>query len=159
MKNFVKFLLCVILFGVSGIALSEEIRLIEQLNTDEIESMGLDKLSHDELRRLSDWIYKVESVEKIAVAEASPKPVDLSKDDFVPLNRDVVIKTTIDGKFSGWSGKTTFKLSNGQVWQQRLSGRWRFEAESPSVEIKKNVFGYYVMRVADKKAVGVSRIK
>ncbi len=159
MKSFVKFLFWVISFGVSGAALSDEIRLIEQLNTEEIESMGLDKLSDDELRRLSDWIYKVESLKKTAVAEASAKPIEAPKDDFVPLNRDVVIKTTIDGKFSGWSGKTTFKLSNGQVWQQRLSGRWRFEAESPSVEIKKNVFGYYVMRVADKKTVGVSRVK
>jgi len=77
----------------------------------------------------------------------------------VDLERNQTIKATIKGKFSGWSGKTIFKLSNGQVWRQRIKGNWRYRAESPSVEIKKNFMGYYVMRVDDKKSVGVSQIK
>jgi hypothetical protein len=45
------------------------------------------------------------------------------------------------------------------VWRQRLKGRWRYISDSPSVVIKKNFMGYYVMRVDDRKSIGVKRIK
>ena len=34
-------------------------------------------------------------------------------------------EATIQGRFSGWSGKTVFPLDNGQVWRQRHGGRYR----------------------------------
>jgi len=65
----------------------------------------------------------------------------------------------IKGEFSGWSGKTRFHLSNGQVWQQRLPGRWKAHLESPRVRIEKNLFGYYKMTVVEQdRGIGVTRV-
>lgn len=121
---------------------------------------GLNKLSDDELSRLAKWIIDRDSNE-VVLENLSETPVkkEVAEEIASPLNDNEIVKATIKGKFKGWSGKTVFKLSNGQVWRQRLSGTWRHTADSPSVEIKKNFLGYYVMRVADKKAVGVTRIK
>ena len=132
------------------------------LSQEKFDQMGLSKLSDRELSELYQWIksgeYEESLAEKppidtvqVALNQSAPKVVD--------LERNQTIKATIKGKFSGWSGKTIFKLSNGQVWRQRIKGNWRYRAESPSVEIKKNFMGYYVMRVDDKKSVGVSQIK
>ena len=121
---------------------------------------GLNKLSDDELSRLAKWIIDRDSNE-VVLDNLSDTPVkkEVAVEIARPLNDNEIVKATIKGQFKGWSGKTVFKLSNGQVWRQRLSGTWRHTADSPSVEIKKNFLGYYVMRVADKKAVGVTRIK
>ena len=138
------------------------------MSTDEYEDMGLDKLSNDELARLSKWILgqKSKPLELRVVENKVPKQTEetpslkpkIESEETRPYDNQI-IKTTIDGLFKGWTGRTVFKLSNGQIWRQRLKGSWRFEAESPEVEIKKNFMGYYIMRVADKKAVGVIRIK
>jgi hypothetical protein len=132
------------------------------LSQEKFDQMGLSKLSDRELSVLYEWIKSGEFEEpvaekpsidtvQVALDQSAPKAVD--------LERNQIIKATIKGEFSGWSGKTIFKLSNGQVWRQRIKGKWRYRAESPSVEIKKNFMGYYVMRVDDKKSVGVSQIK
>ena len=127
---------------------------------EEYRRMGLSKLSVDELSRLSRWIVARDSNEVVLdnlIVTSLKKEVaaDMSRS----LDDNEILKATIKGEFKGWSGKTVFKLSNGQIWRQRLSGSWRHSADSPSVEIKKNFLGYYVMRVADKKTVGVTRIK
>jgi len=37
----------------------------------------------------------------------------------IPVRRvQDVIESRIDGEFKGWDGKTSYKLQNGQVWQQ-----------------------------------------
>ena len=66
------------------------------------------------------------------------------------------------GDFSGWSGKTTFILDNGEVWQQRRadSVRRTKRITNPEVRITKNLMGYYVMEIpAAKVKMPVTRIK
>ena len=164
MNNITKFIVGITMLLVTHVAYSDaEVADIKNLLTQEkFDQMGLSKLSDRELSVLYDWIKSGEFEEPVAekpsidtvqaaLNQSAPKAVD--------LERNQTIKATIKGKFSGWSGKTIFKLSNGQVWRQRIKGNWRYRAESPSVEIKKNFMGYYVMRVDDKKSVGVSQIK
>ena len=164
MKNITKFIVGITMLLVTHVAYSDaEVADIKNLLTQEkFDQMGLSKLSDRELSVLYDWIKSGEFEEPVAekpsidtvqaaLNQSAPKAVD--------LERNQTIKATIKGKFSGWSGKTIFKLSNGQIWRQRIKGNWRYRAESPSVEIKKNFMGYYVMRVDDKKSVGVSQIK
>ncbi len=70
-----------------------------------------------------------------------------------------VYKTRIVGEFRGWYGDTIFRLENGQTWRQRLSGKWFHKADSPEVEISKNVMGYWVLRVVgEDRSVGVVRV-
>jgi len=164
MDNLTKFIIGITMLLVTHVAYSDtKVADIKNfLSQEKFDQMGLSKLSDRELSELYQWIKSGEFEEslaekppidtvQVALNQSAPKVVD--------LERNQTIKATIKGKFSGWSGKTIFKLSNGQVWRQRIKGNWRYRAESPSVEIKKNFMGYYVMRVDDKKSVGVSQIK
>ena len=164
MDNLTKFIIGITMLLVTHVAYSDtKVADIKNLLSQEkFDQMGLSKLSDRELSELYQWIKSGEFEEslaekppidtvQVALNQSAPKVVD--------LERNQTIKATIKGKFSGWSGKTIFKLSNGQVWRQRIKGNWRYRAESPSVESKKNFMGYYVMRVDDKKSVGVSQIK
>lgn len=45
------------------------------------------------------------------------------------------IESRIDGEFKGWAGDTTFKLQNGQIWQQAAYGYSVTFADSPRVSI------------------------
>ena len=164
MNNITKFVVGITMLLVTHVAYSDtEVADIKNLLSQEkFDQMGLSKLSDRELSELYQWIKSGEFEEslaekppidtvQVALNQSAPKVVD--------LERNQTIKATIKGKFSGWSGKTIFKLSNGKVWRQGSKGNWRYRAQSPSVEIKKNFMGYYVMRVDDKKSVGVSQIK
>jgi hypothetical protein len=65
----------------------------------------------------------------------------------------------IVGPFSGWSGKTVFTLSNGQVWRQRTGSDYRHTAKGQTVAVKKNFMGYWTLTVLSSgRTVGVRRI-
>ena len=118
----------------------------DELSEENFETLGLRKLSENELRELSKWIENYKT---------SPNFEEVTAD----IEEDYFLVSAIDGNFEGWSGSTIFRLKNGQIWQQRLSGKWKYNKQSPSVRIKKNFFGYFVMRVDDRKSIGVKRIK
>lgn len=57
-------------------------------------------------------------------------------------------ETRIVGDFDGWSGHTTFKLENGQVWQQNGGDSYYGDLQhSPRVKIYPGVLGSYWMDV------------
>tara|TARA_B110000503_G_C7063871_1_gene377870 strand:+ start:274 stop:762 length:489 start_codon:yes stop_codon:yes gene_type:complete len=162
MKNSKKIIIgCLILLG-SQIAYSDGDLddLSSEMTAAEFNQMGLSKLSDSELARLYQWVKIRESREPIRDRLTVVKAEQPSSQQRIdqPSNKQT-ITTSIEGAFEGWTGATLFRLSNGQVWRQRLKGRWRYKTDSPSVEIKKNFMGYYVMRIDDKKSIGVTRIK
>ena len=120
--------------------------LEDELSEENFETLGLRKLSANELRELSKWIENYKT---------SPNFEGVTAD----IEEDYFLVSAIDGNFEGWSGSTIFRLKNGQIWQQRLSGKWKYNKQLPNVRIKKNFFGYFVMRVDDRKSIGVKRIK
>jgi hypothetical protein len=70
------------------------------------------------------------------------------------------IRSRYVGEFTGWDGKTVFRLENGQVWQQNESGRMSWKATSPMITIKRGFMGSYVLRVEGvNKTVRVKRIE
>jgi len=71
----------------------------------------------------------------------------------VPVNRVYdVIESNIDGKFEGWKGKTQYRLTNGQIWQQ-VEYKYEYKyAFRPEVIIC-NVNGEYIMSVEGSRAV------
>jgi len=122
---------------------------------------GLDKLSAEERRALDEWIAhytgrEIEETVAVKVAEVrrlevAPQPRDLTADRIVAV---------ITPPFEGWSGKTTFTLDNGQVWRQRLEGRYRYTGTDTRVTIRKNFVGFYVMTLeATGRSIGVERIR
>lgn len=76
----------------------------------------------------------------------------------IPVSRAYdVIESRIDGEFKGWSGNTSYKLTNGQIWKQaHYSYEYRY-AYRPIATIC-NINGVYVMSV-DGLQAEVKRIK
>lgn len=73
--------------------------------------------------------------------------------------RDEPFEAEIVGPFSGWSGKTVFTLSNGQVWRQRSGSNYRHTADGQAVAVKKNFMGLWTLTVLSSgRTVGVYRI-
>ena len=73
--------------------------------------------------------------------------------------RDEPFEAEIIGPFSGWSGKTVFTLSNGQVWRQRSGSNYRHTADGQAVAVKKNFMGLWTLTVLSSgRTVGVYRI-
>lgn len=144
--------LALLLLISSGLSAEDQFPGVEKLMSEvQFEQSGLDKLSSDELQSLNNWLISYTANEAPTLRKVSAEVKKVEK--------ETVILSRIDGEFNGWSGKTIFRLTNGQVWKQRLSGSWRYSAQSPQVEIKQNIMGFYVMRVDNKKKIGVTRIK
>ncbi len=70
------------------------------------------------------------------------------------------IHSRIDGEFKGWSGKTIFKLQNGQIWKQKGQEKVYHRSMNPEVTIFRGVFGGFRLKVEGVNArVYVKRIK
>ncbi len=70
------------------------------------------------------------------------------------------IESRYVGEFRGWSGKTLFRLENGQVWQQAEESRLVWRSNSPVITIKKAMFGSFRLKVDGvNKTVKVKRVK
>ncbi len=69
-----------------------------------------------------------------------------------------VIKTTVAGKFEGWTGRTDFHLANGQTWQVINSDERYFTPPEENVEVEISpaaLGGYWMDFPAFKKRVRV----
>ncbi len=142
--------------GLSSGASHAQAPDVRQLMTpEEFEAAGLAKLSAEQLAALNQWVlrYTARDVPELTrnnpVVQAEVEKVEAEG-----------VRTRIVGDFRGWSGDTIFTLENGQVWKQRLDGRWFYRAESPEVELRRNAMGYWVLRVIERdRSVGVTRLK
>ena len=67
----------------------------------------------------------------------------------------------IEGNFRGWSGETVFHLENGQLWRQRLQGRYTYTGPpNPEVRISRNWMGYYKLTIIENgRGVGVTPVR
>lgn len=125
--------------------------LKQMMSAEEFHAAGLDKLSAGELEHLDHWLLRFLAYDSQQVVHA---------DETIKALQKVPVRHRIAGHFSGWDGDTVFTLDNGEVWKQRLSGRYAISLESPEVEIYKNVFGYYELKVVKTgRRIGVSRVK
>lgn len=149
---------------VSGSGFADTYRIEEHMSHAEFTAAGLDRLTPEELKKLNAWLA---DRDKAAEPDSEPAPDEaFGLSDSKLRAKDAEskgkqrIRSRIDGEFSGWTGKTRFKLENGQVWQQRSGGSYYFKAQSPDVEVFKNRLGFYVLKVLEtKRSIGVKRIE
>ncbi|MBN8727290.1 MAG: hypothetical protein J0H15_06230 [Xanthomonadales bacterium] len=137
-------LLCLALttFAVAGPVGAQEQpqpTLEERMSQAEFRAAGLDKLSPEELARLNTWL----------AGHTAPPRRPGSREAFYP---DPDARTTVNahiaGDFTGWRGKTIFRLDNGQEWQQTESGYRNVGVfHNPSVTIKPMILGSWLMVV------------
>ncbi len=154
----------------------------ERMTGQEFEQAGLDKLSPAELEFLNQWLKDdrgAVSPPKAAAAPAAGAPAQASSatataptvaaresatiDQRGLRPKDssrTPIEARIDGKFTGWSGRTRFKLDNGMVWQQVGSGEVRANSDSPKVTIEPKSLGSWKLYVEGVgRSVKVKRVK
>ena len=125
--------------------------LKQLMSARDFHAAGLDKLSPGELHKLDQWLLHFLAYDSAQVVKSDEAIKELQK---VPVLR------RIKGHFRGWDGDTVFTLDNGEVWKQRLSGRYATSLESPEVEIIRNIFGYYELRIVKTgHKIGVTRVK
>ncbi len=150
--------LALILLAAAGAvaAQTQSPTLEERMSQAEFRAAGLDKLSPEELQRLNAWLQSHGGAGQTKYVTASGAPV------FYPDTADRnVIETRISGVFTGWRGKTVFKLDNGQEWQQSESGQlFAGEFTNPAVKVKPMMLGSWLMVVDGCGcSVRVQRIK
>jgi hypothetical protein len=123
------------------------------MSPEEFSASGLDKLSDKELEALDDWLLLYTAGEAAILREDNTEVREAAK--------EAEILTRIEGDFRGWSGDTVFRLENGQVWRQRLQGKYRYSGPpNPEVKIQRNFLGFYMMTVVESgKSVGVKLVR
>ena len=122
------------------------------MSPDEFEAAGLNKLSEAERRALDAWLLRYTAGEAETLRNTS--------DEVREAKQEVRIEARVRAPFEGWSGDTLFYLDNGQVWQQRLDGRFAYNGKEREVVLDKNFFGFWrLTHVATGRRVGVTRVR
>jgi hypothetical protein len=150
------------------------------LTAEEASRSGLNKLTEEELAYLEAWLAapiaqaasesSSQSAAQPTVASASPiapaattTSAAAAVDPFDKPKQPPRLVARVLPPFTGWDGRTEFRLDNGQVWRQRLPGRYVHQGglESPTeVVITRNFFGFFVLTVPSSgRGTGVERIQ
>ena len=162
---------------------------LEQAMTREERSQsGIDSLSAEQRKFLNNWLQRRYGTDATSVqadtATSASRTVQLSSESSEEkvieaeverrvaeelatrkqLAKTVVndgpFEATLVGDFTGWRGKTVFRLDNGQVWRQRSSSNYRHRGSDQRVKFDKNWIGGWEMTVVSSgKSVLVSKIK
>ena len=153
MPRLVATALALLLTGAAAAA--EFSSLEERMSQAQFHAAGLDKLSPEELKNLNDWL-RGKAATTTTVVTPSGQPVFYPKE----FDREPV-ESRIDGKFSGWRGKTVFRLENGQEWTQAESGSFTNGTyDHPKVRVKPMLLGSWLLSIeACGCSVRVTRTK
>jgi hypothetical protein len=165
--------LCVLLLALSVAAVpSPAGEFSRTLTRENLQASGLLKLTPAELAQLEVLIdaYKRGSTEKLGDAAASraedtktnSKPRSLVPDwvealitlkraeDTTAKKKPEPMTSRLEGEFRGWTGRTNFKLENGQVWTQSDKGdtyQYTPALSSPSVKIVPGALGTFWLEI------------
>jgi len=123
------------------------------MTAEEFKAAGLDQLSPEELRQLDTWLLHYTAGEAAILRQDNTEVREASQ--------DFELVTRISGDFRGWSGETVFRLENGQIWRQRLPGRYHYSGPpNPEVRISRSWMGFYKMTVVETdKSIGVKLVR
>ena len=161
-----------------------------QMTPEERVKSGIDILSDKQRAFLNSWLRQRAEVQDLPVNSSSTtetvtattanvaapnnEPGDieaeidrrvaekLSKQRTAAINGEVrnSFEARIAGNFTGWSGKTVFRLDNGQIWRQRSASNYRHRGEDQRVTFKKNWMGGWEMTViSSDKTVLVRKVR
>lgn len=161
MNRFRALALAVAFTASAAVQAAEFSTLEERMSRAEFTAAGLQNLSPEQLKALNDWLRINGLAPGAPVARGRPGSDEAP--EFYPEEEDrQLIESSIAGKLDGWLGKTSFKLENGQVWQQVDSSRTTgLGLDSPSVRIRPTMLGNWLMYIdgCGCKPLPVRRIK
>ena len=123
------------------------------MTPQDYDAAGLSKLEPAERAKLDEFIRSYVSVSNERASTAAVEQA--VKDKRVTPE---VIQSRIVGPFSGYNGRTTFTLENGQRWAQSQRDTAYFpKIDSPPVVIVKAGMGYR-MHIAGGGAIRVTKV-
>lgn len=165
-----KRLLSVIVLLAAPVFLFSAFDLRDELDRKTFEASGLEKLSKEELAALNaavagllgkqEEIYRAENELPQGEDRFGLETVKSRVRDLFQSNAPKTIESTIPGEFKGWSGKTRFKLANGQVWQQSQPESFVVNVNDPKVIIRRGLMGGYLLKIEGyNSSVKVERIE
>lgn len=158
-------------------ATAAESGFLKNLPPERFRAAGLDKLSAGELaelerlfeeRKSGELAEAVRTAEKrgadeVRAQHAAAAPEATAKGERQPgwLRALITLKNVeekpesaeavesrLAGEFTGWTGRTTFRLENGQVWQQAGGGEYAGETlHNPAVKVYPAALGAYWLQV------------
>ena len=143
MKTFVAVVLSVFILAplcALGAEEKPEFQGLEKaMKPEDYDAAGLNKLTDEEKAKLDDFIRGYVSKKSEQAATAAVDEAVKESEAIAPK----VIESRIVGPFTGYNGKSTFTLENGQRWtqSQRVS-RFFTKIDSPMVVIVKGPAGY-----------------
>ena len=156
---------------------SESDNIESAMSAEERVKSGVDTLTAEQRQFLNNWLKenygrRTESVvtrttpdeqsastEQPAKSEATPEAIEAEVDRRVAAKladkresektkqSNSAFEARLTSDFTGWTGKTIFKLDNGQVWRQRSSANYRHRGSDRRVTFKKNWMGGWEMTV------------
>lgn len=122
------------------------------MSEQEFRAAGMEKLSPAEREALDQWLIRYTAWQAPQLRKDS--------DAVKAVEREDGLTAHVKPPFKGWSGKTRFYLDNGDVWQQRLSGRFYYRGEATAVKIRRNALGFFELEhTASGRSVGVRKVK
>ena len=169
---------------------SESDNIESAMSAEERVKSGVDTLTAEQRQFLNNWLKenydrRTESVvtrttpdeqsastEQPTKLEATPEAIVAEVDRRVAAKladkresektkqSDSNFEARLTSDFTGWTGKTIFKLDNGQVWRQRSSANYRHRGSDTRVKFKKNWMGGWEMTVVSSgKTVLVRKVQ
>ena len=132
------------------------------LTPEKMQAAGLTKLTPEELARLETLVQRYKAGEAAlpkAQGATTAKTgkllpawvgalITLERTESKPEKSDA-LESQLAGNFSGWSGRTTFRLDNGQLWTQANSDSYVYAPtlKSPKVKIYPASFGTFWLEI------------
>lgn len=121
------------------------------MSEEQFEAAGLNNLTPEQLKRLDAWLLQYTAGEATVLRDQNAEVREVESAYNVEAQA---------AEFRGWSGDTVFRLDNGQVWKQRLDGRFAYGGDDHRVRIERNFMGFFrLVHVATGRAVGVTRLR
>ena len=161
MKKFTLFASCMILACAPALAQNDDFPGVQKaMSPEQFEATGMNKLSADERAKLDQFIrgYATQSNERAATA-AIDKAANEGK---IKRSEPEIIQSNLVGRFTGYTGRSTFTLEDGSVWKQSQQVSRNFPpVDSPPVIIIKGtaMLAGYRMYIAGGGNIRVSRVK
>lgn len=148
-------------FAAGTVAAQQFSSLEERMTEQEFRAAGLDRLSPEELASLNAWIAARLGTVPTTVAPADRVGFKPEGGIFGDDGERGEIYARIEGEFTGWSGRTVFKLDNGQWWQQTDGTTFSVpRMTNPGVEIQPAMMGSWLLKVDGyNRPVRVTRIR
>lgn len=122
------------------------------MTAEEFERAGLARLTPEELAALDSWLLRYTASDAELVGGTSK--------EVRAVRAAYRVEANVVAPFRGWSGQTLFRLENGQLWRQRIQGRFSYSGDDTRVVIERNRLGFFVMRhVASGRTIGVEFVR